>query len=61
MTGIIKKQKAEAMAGRLVEITGNVRFGSVSVNLKIHDGRIVDVTYTVTESTRETGRGTNET
>ena len=50
MTGTIKNQKAEAIAGRLVETAGKIRYGSVSVILKIHDGRIVDVTHTVTES-----------
>ena len=57
MTGTIEKQNAEAIAGKLVETAGKVRFGSVSVNLKIHDGRIVDVTHTVTESTRERREG----
>lgn len=59
MTETIQKQHAETIAGRLVKTAGNVRFGSVSVNLKIHDGRIVDITHSVTESTREQ-KGGNE-
>lgn len=57
MSETIKKQKAEAIAGRLLETAGTVRYGSAAVILKIHDGRIVDVTHTVTESTRERGEG----
>jgi hypothetical protein len=57
MTETIKKQKAAAIAGRLVETAGKVRYGSAAVLLKIHDGLVVDVTYTVTESARERGEG----
>jgi hypothetical protein len=57
MNETIKKQKAAAIAGRLLETVGKVRFGSAAVILKIHDGRIVDITHTVTESTRERGEG----
>ncbi|MDR0759880.1 MAG: hypothetical protein LBF74_07185 [Treponema sp.] len=53
MKETLKKQKAETIAGRLVDMANHIRFGCVSVNLKIHDGRIVDVTHTVTESTRD--------
>jgi len=57
MTETIKKQKAASIAGRLVETAGCIRFGSVSVTLKVHNGRIVDVTHTVTESSREKEAG----
>jgi hypothetical protein len=57
MTEAVKKQKANGIAGRLIETAGNIRYVSVSVNLKIQDGRIVDITHTVTESTRERNGG----
>jgi hypothetical protein len=48
-----KAEKAASIANRLLETVGRVRFGTASAALKIHDGRVVDVTYTITESTRE--------
>jgi hypothetical protein len=30
-----------------------IRYGSVSATLRIHDGRVVDVTHSTTQSTRE--------
>jgi hypothetical protein len=54
-----KQEKAAAIVDRLVSAACKVRFGSAAVILKIHDGRIVDVTHTVTESTRER-EGTHE-
>jgi hypothetical protein len=53
MTETLHKQKAETIAGRLLENAGKVRFGSVSVNLKIHDGRVTGIEYQTAESTRE--------
>jgi hypothetical protein len=52
-TGSAKEQKAAAIAARLLEAAGKIRYGSAAVILKIHDGRIVDVTHTTTENTRE--------
>jgi hypothetical protein len=34
---------------RLSENLSRVRYGQVSVTLKIHDGRVADVTHTVTD------------
>jgi hypothetical protein len=48
-----KQGKAAVIAGRLLEAAGKIRYGSAAVVLKIHDGRVTDVTYNVTESTRE--------
>ena len=44
---------AHDITQRLLESSGRVRYGFVSVSLKIHDGRIVDVTHTETQSMRE--------
>jgi hypothetical protein len=49
------RQKAEGIVSRLLETAGNIRYGTAGVEFKIHNGRIVDVTHTVTESMRESG------
>jgi len=48
-----KEQKIINIAGRLCENATKIRYGSVSATLTIHDGRVVDVTHSTTESTRE--------
>lgn len=45
--------KAEAIVTQLLTNAANVKYGSVSVMLKLHDGRVVAVTYTKTEHTKE--------
>lgn len=47
------RQKFINIAERLCENASNIRYGSVSTTLKIHDGRVIDVTHSTTESTRE--------
>jgi hypothetical protein len=47
------RQKAINIAERLCENATKIRYGSVSAVLKIHDGRVVDVTHSTTENTRE--------
>jgi hypothetical protein len=37
----------------LCEEALKIRYGSVSITLKIHNGRVIDVTHSTTESTRE--------
>jgi hypothetical protein len=41
------------IAERLCENAVKIRYGSVSATLNIHNGRVVDVTHSTTESTRE--------
>ena len=48
------------IAERLCENAAKIRFGSVSATLKIHDGRVTDVTHSITENTKEK-RKQNET
>jgi hypothetical protein len=38
---------------KLAANLGGVKFGEVAVLLKVHDGRVVAVTHTVTSSTRQ--------
>jgi hypothetical protein len=47
--------KAEAIVARLLANTAGLQYGSVSVTVKVHSGRVTDVTHTVTESMKEAG------
>ena len=49
----MKQNKAEAIVARLMTNANGLRYGSVTVSAKLHDGRVVEVSYTTTESTRE--------
>jgi hypothetical protein len=43
----------EAIVARLLNETSGIKFGNVSVVLRIHDGRVVDVTFSTTETVKE--------
>lgn len=47
------RQNIINIAERICENASKIRYGSVNVTLKIHDGRVIDVTHSTTESTRE--------
>jgi len=49
----MNQSKAEAVAARLLSNAADLKYGSVSVTAKVHDGRVVEVVYATTESTRE--------
>ena len=49
----MSKSKAEAIVAQLLTNAAELRYGTVSVSAKLHDGRIVEVSYTKTEQTRE--------
>ena len=49
----MKQSKAEAMVAQLLINAAGVRYGSVSVTAKLHDGRVVEVAYIKTEQNRE--------
>jgi hypothetical protein len=55
MTADREKQIAGSVTNRLFENVSRLKYGQVAVSLRVHSGRIVDVTYTITESMRETG------
>ena len=46
-------QNVIKIAKRICENTTKVHYGSVSATLKIHNGRVIEVTYSTTESSRE--------
>lgn len=53
MTADREKQIIGSIADRLFENVSKIKFGQVSVSLKIHSGRLVDITHSLTESMRE--------
>jgi hypothetical protein len=51
----MSKDRFADIADRLQSNAAGVRFGTVGVSLKLHDGGIVEVSYSVSECTRERG------
>ena len=52
----MNKSKAEAIVAQLLANAAGLRYGSVSVSAKLHDGRVVEVSYLKSEQTREPGQ-----
>jgi len=50
----MSQSKAEVIVARLLSNAADLKYGSVSVTAKVHDGRVVEVLYATTENTRET-------
>jgi len=46
-------EKTKAMISKLISIADSLKYGTASVMIKKHDGRIVQVSYTTEEHTRE--------
>jgi len=49
----MNNSKAEIIVVRLLAIAAGLLYGSVSVSVKLHAGRVVEVSYCTTEQTRE--------
>lgn len=49
----MNQSKAEGMITRLLTNAADLKYGSASVTVKVHAGRVVEVFYSTTESTRE--------
>jgi len=47
--------KTKAMITKLITIADGLRYGYASVTVKKHDGRVVQVSYSTQENTREQG------
>jgi len=47
------QSKAELIVAKLLAHVAEVRFGHVSVTLKMHSGRVVEVTYLTAEQEKE--------
>ena len=51
----MNRTKAEAIVTKLMNNAAGLRYGSVSVSAKLHDGRVVEVSYSKTEVDKEPG------
>jgi hypothetical protein len=54
------QSKAEAIVARLLSNAAGLQYGSVSVTAKVHNGRVVQISYETTESTKETETETSK-
>ena len=49
----MNQSKAEGMVAQLLTNAAGLRYGTVTVSAKLHEGRVVTISYTTTEQTRE--------
>ncbi|MDR2899942.1 MAG: YezD family protein [Treponema sp.] len=49
----MNEQNTKMMVARLMTNVAGLRYGSASVTVKLHDGRVVQVSYATQEHTRE--------
>jgi hypothetical protein len=49
----MNQSKIEAVVKRLLSNAAGLMYGSVGVTAKVHEGRVVQVSYSTTENTRE--------
>ena len=49
----MNKSKIELIVAQLLANAADLRYGSVSVSLKLHDGRVVEVAYSTVENNKE--------
>jgi hypothetical protein len=45
--------KAEEIVNQLLTNAAGLRYGAITVSAKLHDGQIVEVSYSKTEQTRD--------
>ena len=48
--------KTEAIVAQLLTNAAGLHYGVVSVSVKLHDGRVVQVMYSTTENMKDTSR-----
>jgi hypothetical protein len=46
----MNRSKAEDIVTRLLANAAGLKYGTVSVSAKLHDGRVVEVAYSTTEN-----------
>lgn len=49
----MNKSKAQDVFAQLMANAAGVKYGTVSVSFKLHDSRVVEVTYLTAEQTKE--------
>ena len=50
----MSQSKAEAIVAQLLANAAGLRYGCVSVSVKLHDGRVVQVMHSKTENLKDT-------
>jgi len=56
----MNKSKADKIVARLLANAAEVRFGTASVSVKLHEGYVVEVAYSTTENVREKEQPKNQ-
>ena len=49
----MNQSKTEAIVAQLLTNAAGLRYGNVSVSVKLHDGRVVQVMYSTTENMKD--------
>ena len=49
----MNQSRAEEMVTHLLTNAAGLKYGNVAVSAKVHDGRVVSISYTTTEQTVE--------
>ena len=52
-SGIFDNLMAEALVAQLLANAAEVRYGAVSVSVKLHEGRLIEVSFSKTERIRD--------
>ena len=52
----MNQAKTEAIVAQLLNNADGLRYGCVSVSVKLHDGRVVQVMYSTTENMKDTNQ-----
>ena len=52
----VNQAKTEAIVAQLLTNAAGLRYGCVSVSVKLHDGRVVQVMYSTTENLKDTNQ-----
>ena len=50
----MNQSKAETMVARLLSNATGLKYGTVAVTVKVHDGRVAQVLYSTTENHKDT-------
>lgn len=54
------KTKAEKMVAKLLSNAAEVKYGSVSVCVKLYSGQVVQILFSTTENTKESIKNSDE-
>jgi hypothetical protein len=49
----MNQTKTQAMVAKMMSNAAGLQYGTVAITVKLHDGRVVQVSYSTTEHTRD--------